>query len=266
VPQDTAELMKAFVSRRHRAVTIAQRMVIGTLVVDARIIDATPEAAAWYGVAEPQHLIHRWISLVHHPDDAKLGRTLALARHLGIVVPTRYVSRIAQLQTPGTFRAVLKDTTQLTVGNETYWITVLLEPTEPPLALQSSWHAHWPVPPSEEVTRFCGHLSVADMEALLYDQRMDTPRLSQITTADASQKSSDALASLLGPTTPTAGNVLRPGQTYRMPTGRYLHWCAVCGNVWRSGVAYPVQCGYRLCHSPAWRLGKAGPLDPATTR
>lgn len=265
MPQNTAELMKAFISRRHRAVTIAQRIVVGTLVVDARIIDATPEAAAWYGVADPQYLIHRWISLVHHPDDAKLGRTLAIARHLGIVVPTRYVSRIAQLQTPGTFRPVLKDTTQITVDNETYWITVLLDPTEPPLALQSSWHTHWPAPPGEEVTRFCGHLSVADMEVLLRDQRTDIPRLSQITTTYASQKSSDPLDPLSGRMPPATGDVLRPGQTYCMPTGRYLHWCAVCRNVWRSGVAYPVQCGYRLCHSPAWRTGKPGPPETSTT-
>src|SRR5438876_11970755 len=69
---DVSELMKAFLARTHRAITIAQRMAIGTLVMDARIIDATPEAATWYGMAEPQCLIGSWISLLHHPDDAKL--------------------------------------------------------------------------------------------------------------------------------------------------------------------------------------------------
>jgi len=54
---DVAELLKAFLTHKHRAITIAQRVAIGTLVVDARIIDATPEAAAWYGMADPQSLI-----------------------------------------------------------------------------------------------------------------------------------------------------------------------------------------------------------------
>jgi len=49
---------------------------------------------------------------------------------------------------------------------------------------------------------------------------------------------------------------LAPGQTYRMPTGRYIHWCAVCCNLWRSGKAQPVYCGHRRCHSPYWRTGK----------
>ena len=53
---------------------------------------------------------------------------------------------------------------------------------------------------------------------------------------------------------PAAGLV--PGQTYRMPTGRYIHWCIVCGNLWRSRQAQPVHCGHRSCHSLYWRTGK----------
>jgi hypothetical protein len=49
---------------------------------------------------------------------------------------------------------------------------------------------------------------------------------------------------------------LAPGQTYRMPTGRYIHWCVVCGTLWRSQHAQPSQCGYRNCHSPHWRTGQ----------
>jgi hypothetical protein len=48
---------------------------------------------------------------------------------------------------------------------------------------------------------------------------------------------------------------LAPGQTYQMPTGRYLHWCAVCGNLWRSNEAQPEYCGQRHCHSPYWQTG-----------
>ena len=55
---------------------------------------------------------------------------------------------------------------------------------------------------------------------------------------------------------PPSPAVLVPGQTYRMPTGRYMHWCVVCGNLWRSGKAQPVHCGHRSCHSLYWRTGK----------
>jgi hypothetical protein len=55
---------------------------------------------------------------------------------------------------------------------------------------------------------------------------------------------------------PPSPAVLVPGQTYRMPTGRYMHWCVVCGNLWRSGKAQPVHCGHRRCHSLYWRTGK----------
>lgn len=48
---------------------------------------------------------------------------------------------------------------------------------------------------------------------------------------------------------------LAPGQTYQMPTGRYLHWCAVCGNLWRSNEVQPEYCGQRHCHSPYWQTG-----------
>src|SRR5262249_44827740 len=101
-------LLKEFLTRTHRAVTIAQRVAIGDFVVDARIIDATAEAAAWYGVEDPKQLLGQWISLVHHPEDATLGRKLSVARHYGIKVPTCYVSRIRQLCTPSNFRPVLK--------------------------------------------------------------------------------------------------------------------------------------------------------------
>ena len=57
------------------------------------------------------------------------------------------------------------------------------------------------------------------------------------------------------PPMPPGHPTLAPGQTYQMPTGRYLHWCAVCGNLWRSNEAQPEYCGHRHCHSPYWQTG-----------
>jgi hypothetical protein len=79
--------------------------------------------------------------------------------------------------------------------------------------------------------------------------------------AQAETKIAGASRSTLGSAeqtlpTPSPPPVLVPGQTYRMPTGRYMHWCVVCGNLWRSRKAQPVYCGHRSCHSLYWRTGK----------
>jgi hypothetical protein len=100
----TPTLLEEFLTRTHKAVTIARRVAIGDLVVDAQIIEATADAAVWYGLDDPKLLIGCWISLLHHPEDAALGRTLSVARHYGITVPTRYVSRIRQVTVPHTFQ------------------------------------------------------------------------------------------------------------------------------------------------------------------
>ncbi len=256
--EQSPTLLEAFLTRTHKAVTIAKRVVIGDLVVDARIIEATAAAAAWYGLEDPKLLLGQWISLLHHPEDATLGRTLSVARHYGIKVPTRYVSRIRQVSTPQSFRSVLKDTTQITIGSETYWVTVLAQPHEPPLAQQMHVCAHFQFPPTEDVIRFCGHLSVAEMQTLLRThpsiEALEDP-LYQISDKKESQKSHETAK------TPSSGAgqrpplTLTPGQTYLMPTGRYVNWCAVCGNLWRSGEVLPAYCGHRSCHSPRWRTG-----------
>ena len=249
-------LLEEFLTRTHKAVTIAQRVAIGDFVVDARIIEATTDAAAWYGVEDPRQLIGQWISLVHHPEDATLGRTLSVARHYGIKVPTCYVSRIRQLNTPHIFRPVLKETTQMTLGNETYWVTILSQPHDLPLAMQMQVWKHLQLPPSADITHFCGYWSVAEMETLLRNHLSLQATLSQFSEKNQSRKSdAEEMISPVG-----SGQhprlVLTPGQTYLMPTGRYVHWCAVCGNLWRSGEALPPYCGHRTCHSPHWRTGK----------
>jgi len=256
--EQTPTLLEAFLTRTHKAVTIAKRIVIGDLVVDARIIEATADAAAWYGLEDPKLLLGQWISLLHHPEDATLGRTLSVARHYGITVPTRYVSRIRQVSAPQTFRPVLKDTAQITISRETYWVTVLAQPNEPPLAQQMHVCEHFQLPPTEDVIRFCGQLSVAEMQTLLRThpsiEALEDP-LSQISDTKESQKSHETAR------TPSSGSgqrpplTLTPGQTYLMPTGRYVHWCAICGNLWRSGEALPAYCGHRSCHSSRWRTG-----------
>lgn len=258
-----ASLLAEFVMQKFRAVTIAKRVPIGSYVADACIIEATPEAAVWYGWSDVKRLLGQWQSLLQHPRDAQLGRVLSLRHHLGYTVPTRYVSRIRQGDSD-IFRPVLKETTRLMLEGESYWITVLQEPTEAPLAEQIDVDRHFPLPETEETTRYTGPLSVADLEQLFHrlglsaDMPFFTLELvrSHISDDSVSQKSNDANTNYCPDEKQALFLALRPGQTYRMPTGRYIHWCAVCLNLWRSNEEWPPQCGHRTCHSPYWRTGK----------
>lgn len=250
-------LLEDFVSRRFRAVTIAKRIAIGSYVADAAIVEATPEAAAWYGLQSPKELVGRWQSLLQHPVDVRLSRELSLRRHFGYPAPTRYVSRIRQRDSI-MFRPVLKDTTQLVIEGETYWITVLHEPDAPPLAEQIDVQQAFPLTETEETTRYCGPLSVADLEEFL---RKRSPALtSQRLPMELAFPDDSAfnLQRSAPPASEPVGQVasLQPGETYHMPMGRYIHWCAVCKNLWRSSDSAPATCGHRSCHSPYWRTGR----------
>src|SRR5262245_57550560 len=100
-------LLASYITHTQDAVTIARRTCIGTHVVDARIVAATIKAAHWYNLESSGQLLGHWISLLHHPDDARLGRVLSLARHCGLKAPTAYVSRIRQANSSETFRPVM---------------------------------------------------------------------------------------------------------------------------------------------------------------
>src|SRR5439155_17887756 len=161
-----SSLVDTLLMREDAAITIARFVKIGTSIGDACIIAATPAAAAWYGLADPALLIGQWISVVHHPDDARLGRLLSVARHYGHRVPTAYVSRIRQGNTHG-FRTVMKQSSQLECDGERYWITRLSEPQEPPLALQQHiWQDLQLVDPDKAIAYY-EKASVADMERTL---------------------------------------------------------------------------------------------------
>jgi transcriptional regulator with XRE-family HTH domain len=163
---DVMSLMDLFLSRTFRAITISQRMAISPQVVDAHIVHATPEAAQWYGVAQPEGLVGQWQSWLQHPEDIQLSRQMALLRHFGCTeVPTEYVVRIRQGAT-AQFRAVMKQTTQVEYGGETYWVTRFTEPRQPLLA-ETFERQPWPTLDPEAVQQYGGRMSVAEMETVL---------------------------------------------------------------------------------------------------
>jgi hypothetical protein len=231
---DLPSVLHAVLTQKNRAVTIAKMIAVGKYVIDARIIGATPEAAAWYGVEDPKALIGCWQSQLQHPDDVWLGRVFSQARRRGIAVPADYVSRIRQLRLPNAFTPVMKDVAQLVIGDDVYWFTVLSEPTEPPLAAQGDVVQRFQIPP-DVFAYLSSCMSVADMERAL-----ETGAMPPQVAADA------------------AGAATRPldvdlGETVILAEGSYLHRCARCTGVWISGKRNPARCGKRACQQPAWR-------------
>lgn len=232
------EIISSYIRHTQHAITIAHRTCIGQHVVDARIVAATTSAAHWYGMTSPAQLLGKWISLLHHPDDARLGRVLSLARHCGLKAPTAYVSRIWQAHAPGTFRPVMKDTTQMTMEGESYWVTVLSEPKPEnvPLALQPEVFQRFAVPDAQQAARFYGHMSVAELEEAL--AAGDVQRVTAFSSS---------------PVPPHRMLNIALGETVLLAEGVYAHRCARCTEIWVTKNPDPVRCGKRNCQTPAWR-------------
>jgi hypothetical protein len=222
--------LDGWLQRQQTATTIARRIAIDEDIIDARIIGATHGAAAWYSLPQPAQLIGQWISTLQHPADARLGRLLSTARYYGLPMPTRYVCRLRQVPTPGALRAVTKDTIQLGVGSETYWITVLSEATEPPLVGQAERYREALLLTDELKEQFVGRLSVADMQAMLQGR----------TEPQSHARGGRPLTIALG-------------ETVVLDTRLYLHRCARCTGIWLSAAPDPARCGKRPCQQTAWR-------------
>ena len=158
-------LLKEFRTFRPRALTISKRVVICPTVVDAHIVQATPEAAHLYGFDHLEALIGRWQSHLQHPEDLKCARKMAALRHYGYTeIPTDYVLRIRQ-GNRGHFQTVQKHTVQLEWEGETYWITAL-EPARGTPVTEVFDSARFPLPP-DAMHQYCGVMGVAEMEALI---------------------------------------------------------------------------------------------------
>src|SRR5215470_1458541 len=160
-----ALLLKEFSAFRPRALTISKRVVICPTVVDAHIVQATPEAAHLYGFEHPEALIGRWQSHLQHPEDLQCARTMAALRHYGNTeIPTDYVLRIRQGYQDH-FKTVRKHTAQLEWEGTTYWITAL-EPARGTPIIEVFDSARFSLP-LDAMRQYCGVMSVAEMEVLL---------------------------------------------------------------------------------------------------
>ena len=163
---DIVAVLRTAITPHHPAVTIAQRVTIGTSVLDVRLLDATPAAAAWYGVNDPAVLRGCWQSQLSHPEDAWLATVFMEAHRRGLPAPTRYVCRVRQVPLPDRYVPVTTETLHLTLGTEVYCLTILSEPTELPLGLQPDIWRRFPMPPGL-FAALTSRVSVAVMEQAL---------------------------------------------------------------------------------------------------
>ena len=158
-------LLKEFRTFHPRALTISKRIVICPTVIDAHIVQATPEAAHLYGFAQTEALIGQWQSHLQHPEDLQCARKMATLRHYGYTtIPTDYVLRIRQ-GNRDRFQTVRKHTVQFEWEGASYWITAL-EPAwgTPVTEIFDSTRFSLPL---DAMHQYCGAMSVAEMEALL---------------------------------------------------------------------------------------------------
>ena len=235
VEHDLPAVLQAMIGKQHAAVTVAKMATIGRFVIDSRIIEATPAAAAMYGVEDPQELVGCWQSLLQHPDDVWLGRVMAQARRRGCMVPDIYISRIRQIRSPNTYVTVTKDVAQLAIGPDVYWFTVLSEANGPPLIEEENIWERYHIP-GDVFSYLANCVSVAEMERAL------------------SSKGA-GISDTFDPTDPDTFRMLdiSLGESVRLADESYLHRCARCTAIWKTASPTPARCAKRVCHSPEWR-------------
>jgi hypothetical protein len=251
VQEQWAALLEEVRTPQHRAITLSRRVEVSPSVVDAQIVQATPEAAALYGYAQPEALLGFWQSYLQHPQDIRLARSMSILRHFGYAeIPVEYVARIRQ-SGGRTFRRVLKHTSQVMLDGETYWVTILGETRLPLLAARRDILQKFPHPTREERQQFCGVMSVT--EAVFRIQKILA--LEDLTSA-FSRFTMDALQhfpQFWGPFLPRLEIAL--GTTVALSNGAFLHRCGQCGVVWVSAQEDPWRCPRQRADSQGPRCG-----------
>ncbi len=257
------ELIKDISTPRHRAITLSRRVALSPCVIDAQIVQATAEAAHFYGYAAPADLIGCWQSYIQHPQDLRLARTLSVLRHFGYTdIPVDYVSRICQGGT-GRFRSVMKHTSQIELAGETYWLTVLEEIQAPPLVERLNATTPLPMPTTEELQQYSGMMSVAEMTARIQrNYPLIRPLLNNLTPLLSHDKMA-AMQPLPELRQPTPLEIAR-GASFHIADGTFLHRCRVCGITWISEQANPGRCPRqrgdthgKKCGTRTWRSKRA---------
>jgi transcriptional regulator with XRE-family HTH domain len=143
---------------------VAVRTPLSQRVVDARIVAATPHAAALFGYDTSTALEGQFTSLLHVLDDVQRARRRATLRALGQAAATEcYEARIVR-QT-GEIQRVVKRVEQRQLGQDLVWIT-RLAPANPHTPFQPAPLPH--TVPDAAMHMLFGWACLAEVDALLY--------------------------------------------------------------------------------------------------
>lgn len=235
------------------AMTVAVRVQLSPSVVDTRFVAVTPRAAALFGYTNPAELEGQYTSTVHVLEDIQRTRLRSTLRAMGLVQPTeQYEVRI--LQRSGAIQRVRKTVEQRQLDAETMVWICHLEPAD----TQHPFHPP-PLPtaiPEEALHQFFGWACVAEIEALLRQQRL---LLTFVPNRDILLPN-DAL--LLANTT-----AIQPLERLALhgPRVYYKCHCLVCEREWIAGgqehraFVPPRRCNYDDCRAHAWNDPLAAP-------
>src|SRR5712691_5791226 len=142
---------------------VAVRTPLSQRVVDARIVAATPHAAALFGYDTSTALEGQFTSLLYVLDDVQRARRRATLRALGQAAATEcYEARIVR-QT-GEIQRVVKRVEQRQLGQDLVWIT-RLAPANPHTPFQPAPLPH--TVPDAAMHMLFGWACLAEVDALL---------------------------------------------------------------------------------------------------
>jgi len=255
-----AEAFHALLDPRE-AMTIAVRVQVSPSVVDTRFVAATQRAAELYGYRDSAELEGQFVSLTQNLEDIQCTRLRSTLRALGLIDATEHYE-VRIVQRSGVMRRVNKRVEQRYVGDTLVWICHL-EPADTHEQFQPP-----PLPevvPEEALHHFFGWACVAEVEAMLRQQRLLLANIQKTSIFRQIQenilKPQAAAPSALGERT-VARLPLRAPRPY------YRCHCLVCDRDWiavgKEGTyaeefTPPKRCNYPDCRADAWNDPVAAP-------
>jgi hypothetical protein len=254
------EAFRALLDSRE-AMTIAMRVQVSPSVVDTRIVAATQRAAELYGYRDPAELEGQFVSLMHHLEDIQCTRLRSTLRALGLIDATEHYE-VRIVQRSGVIRRVNKRVEQRYVADTLVWICHL-EPADVREQFQPPSLPE--VVPEEALHHFFGWACVAEVEALLSQQRL---LLTNIQKMSIFRQTQENILEWKAVASSAMGERTVEPLPRRAPRPYYRCHCLVCDrdriavgkeDIYAEEFSPPKRCNYPYCRADAWNDPVAAP-------